>query len=250
MRPGALILLRHGQSTANAEGRFTGWVDVPLTPRGEQEALEAARLLQREGIAPDVVHTSVMSRSISTADTILTELDRLWIPVQRTWRLNERQYGALTGRRKTEVRAEVGPDQYHCWRRSLHGRPAPLPPQDLAQLRADPRYVALRPHGIPAVESLADMMARVTPYWADVLAPQLRRGMTVLVAAHGNSLRALSVVLDRRTPAETEHLNIPTAAPLRYDFNHDLRPAVRGGVYLDPHTARAKADSVAAEGIG
>ncbi|HET6741668.1 MAG TPA: 2,3-diphosphoglycerate-dependent phosphoglycerate mutase [Kribbella sp.] len=248
MRPGALILLRHGQSTANAEGRFTGWVDVPLTTRGEQEALEAARLLRRAGLAPEVVHTSMMSRSISTADIILAELDRLWLPAQRTWRLNERQYGALTGRRKTEVRAEAGPDRYHCWRRSLHGRPAPLPPQELAQLRADPRYVALRPHGIPAVESLADMIPRVAPYWADVLAPQLRRGLTVLVAAHGNSLRALSVVLDRRTPAEVEQLNIPTGAPLRYEFDRDLRPVLRGGGYLDPHTAQAKADAVAAEG--
>ncbi|MFJ9542558.1 2,3-diphosphoglycerate-dependent phosphoglycerate mutase [Streptomyces sp. NPDC101225] len=248
MHPGSLILVRHGQSTANVEGRFTGWADVPLTAQGEQEAVEVARLLARDGLVPDVVHTSVMVRSIRTADILLAELDRLWIPVQRTWRLNERQYGSLTGRRKTHVRQEAGSDRYHAWRRSLHARPGPLPSRRLAQLRADPRYAALRPDALPAVESLADMTARVVPYWTDVLAPQLRTTRTVLVVAHGNSLRALAAVLDRLTEPEIERLNVPTAAPLRYDFDDSLRPRPRGGAYLDPRTAQAKAALVAAEG--
>lgn len=247
-RPGSLVLLRHGQSTSNADGRFTGWADVPLTADGEQEAVDAGRLLARHGLLPDVVHTSVMARSIRSAELALEELDRLWIPVHRTWRLNERQYGALTGRRKGEVRAEAGTDRYQQWRRSLHGTPGPLPTDALAQLRADPRYAALRPAGIPAVETLADMTARVAPYWADVLAPQLRTGATVLVVAHGNSLRALVTVLDHLTDAEIERLNIPTGAPLRYDFDAALRPLVRGGTYLNPQAALSKAELVAVEG--
>ncbi|MCX5173506.1 2,3-bisphosphoglycerate-dependent phosphoglycerate mutase [Streptomyces antibioticus] len=245
---GPLVLVRHGQSTANAEGRFTGWVDVPLTRHGEAEAVAAAGLLGAAGLLPDVVHTSVMVRSIRSADLMLAALDRMWIPVRRTWRLNERQYGALTERDKREVRAEAGGERYRVWRRSMHGRPAPLPPAELARLRADPRYAALRPDGVPAVESLADMAARVAPYWADVLAPQLREGRTVLVVAHGNALRALCLILDRLTDPEAARLDIPTAAPLRYDFTAELRPLTRGGVYLDPDTARARAALVAAEG--
>ncbi|MEU6476558.1 2,3-bisphosphoglycerate-dependent phosphoglycerate mutase [Streptomyces sp. NPDC047017] len=248
VRRGPLVLLRHGRSTANADGRFTGWADVPLTADGEREALEAARLLARAGLLPDVVHTSVMARAIRSADLVLGELDRSWIPAQRSWRLNERQYGALTGRRKREVRAEAGHELYRHWRRSLHGRPGPLPPDRLARLRADPRYSALRPDGVPAVESLADMAARTVPYWADVLAPQVRAGATVLVVAHGNSLRALATVLDRLTGSEVARLDIPTAAPLCYDFDASLRPLVRGGTYLDPGAALAKARLVAAEG--
>ncbi|MER7967521.1 2,3-bisphosphoglycerate-dependent phosphoglycerate mutase [Streptomyces sp. NPDC096080] len=245
---GTLILLRHGPSTTNAEGRFTGWADVPLTVHGANEAVEAAQLLVREGLVPDVVHTSPMLRAIRSADLVLAELDRLWIPVQRTWRLNERQYGALTGCLKREISAEAGADRYRHWRRSLHGRPAPLPPEALARLRADPRYAGLRPDAVPAVESLADMTVRVTPYWADVIAPQLLGGATVLVVAHGNSLRALATVLDRLTENEVRDLNIPTGAPLRYDFDTTLRPLIRGGTYLNPARARAGAERVAAEG--
>lgn len=249
LRPlGPLVLVRHGQSTANAAGRFTGWVDVPLTQHGEHEAVEAAKLLDTAGLRPDVVHTSVMGRSIRSADVLLDALDRQWIPVRRTWRLNERQYGALTGRDKNEVRAQVGDKQYRAWRRSLHSRPDPLPPSELARLRADARYATLRPTGVPAVESLADMVTRVAPYWADVLAPQLREGRTVLVVAHGNALRALCVVLDRLAEAESEMLNIPTAAPLRYDFTAELDPVIRCGTYLDPDSAWARAEIVAAEG--
>ncbi|MEU6284385.1 2,3-bisphosphoglycerate-dependent phosphoglycerate mutase [Streptomyces sp. NPDC047028] len=247
-RVGTLVLLRHGQSTTNADGRFTGWADVPLTRRGEQEAADAARLLARHGLLPDAVHTSVMFRSVRSADIVLDALDRAWIPVQRTWRLNERQYGALTGRRKHEVRAEVGPALYDDWRRSLHGKPAPLPDHALNRLRADPRYAALRPDALPAVESLADMTARVTPYWADAFAPQLNTGATVLVVAHGNSLRALATVLDRLAEDDVEQLNIPTGAPLRYDLDAAMRPLVRGGTYLSPGGALARAVLVAAEG--
>ncbi len=244
---GTLVLMRHGQSTTNAEGRFTGWTDVPLTARGEDETVRAARSIAREGLLPDVVHTSLLRRSVHSADLALGTLDRLWIPVRRSWRLNERQYGALTGRLKHEVRQEAGAGRYRHWRRSLHGRPAPLPADALARLRADPRYAALRPDAVPAVESLADMITRVVPYWTDVLVPQLRTGATVLVVAHGNSLRALAAVLDRLTGDEAERLDIPTGAPLRHDFDGDLRPLVRHGTYLDPGSA-ARADLVAAEG--
>jgi 2,3-bisphosphoglycerate-dependent phosphoglycerate mutase len=249
-RVGSLVLLRHGQSTTNADGRFTGWADVPLTTRGEEEAAEAARLLAHHGLLPDTVHTSVMFRSIRSADIVVDALDRSWIPVQRTWRLNERQYGALTGQRKHEVRAEAGPALYEHWRRSLHGKPAPLPAYDLARLRTDARYAALRPDAVPSVESLADMTARVAPYWADVLAPQLRTGATVLVVAHGNSLRALVTVLDRLTEEEVHRLNIPTGAPLRYDLDPSMHPLMRGGTYLNPDSALARAELVAAEGHG
>ncbi|MBX9399230.1 2,3-bisphosphoglycerate-dependent phosphoglycerate mutase [Streptomyces sp. TRM72054] len=246
--PGTLVLLRHGQSTTNAAGRFTGWLDVPLTTDGERQAAAAGALLARRGLLPDIVHTSVMARSIRSADLLLDTLDRSWIPVHRTWRLNERQYGALTGRCKKEVRAEAGQALYHHWRRSLHGKPAPLPAQQLTRLRADPRYTALRPHALPAVENLADMTARVTPYWADVLAPQLLTGATVLVVAHGNSVRALATVLDQLSEDEVRRLNIPTGQPLRHDFDHAMRPRVRGGTYLNPDTALAQAELVAAEG--
>ncbi|MEV7709667.1 2,3-bisphosphoglycerate-dependent phosphoglycerate mutase [Streptomyces sp. NPDC088270] len=246
--PGELILLRHGQSTTNAEGRFTGWADVPLTPHGERQAVRAAGLLGRDGLVPDLVHTSVLRRSIRTADVLLSHLDRAWVPVHRTWRLNERQYGALTGRVKREVRREAGPARYQAWRRSLTEAPAPLAADELARLRADPRYAGLADGGPPAVESLADIVARVTPYWADVLAARLLTGRTVLVVAHGNALRALVAVLDRLTEREVENLNIPTGAPLLYRFDAALRPTVRGGRYAEPDAARAAAEAVAVEG--
>ncbi|MCS0603703.1 2,3-bisphosphoglycerate-dependent phosphoglycerate mutase [Streptomyces sp. LP11] len=247
-RAGTLLLLRHGRSTTNAAGRFTGWTDVPLASEGVHEAERAARLLARDGLLPDVVHTSLLRRSIRSADIVLAGLDRQWIPAQRSWRLNERQYGALTGRRKHDVRAEAGAGLYDHWRRSLHGRPAPLPAPDLVRLRADPRYATLRPDAVPAVESQADVTARVVPYWADVLAPRLRTGAVVLVVAHGNSLRALVTVLDGLDEAGVQRLDIPTGAPLRYDFDPDLRSVARGGTYLDPGAARAGAAAVAAEG--
>lgn len=248
--PGTLVLLRHGQSTANAEGRFTGWADVPLTAHGEKQAVAAAQPLAEDGLVPDAVHTSVLRRSIRTADILLEELGRSWIPVHRTWRLNERQYGALAGRVKRKVRraGPRGPAQYRAWRRSLTAAPGPLLGDELAGLRADSRYATLRGGGLPAVESLADMIARVAPYWADVLAGQLCTGRRVLVVAHGNALRALTVVLDRLTEPEADDLNIPTGASLRYDVDRRLRPLVRGGGYLDPESARVAAAAVAAEG--
>ncbi|MFE2373845.1 2,3-diphosphoglycerate-dependent phosphoglycerate mutase [Streptomyces sp. NPDC059398] len=245
---GTLVLMRHGQSSTNAEGRFTGWSDTPLTARGEREAAAAASLLSGEGLVPGVVHTSALHRSIRSAEIVLDGLDLSWIPVFRTWRLNERQYGALTGRLKSEVRQEAGGEQYRLWRRSLTGTPGPLPEHRLARLRADPRYAALRGAGIPEVESLADMIARVVPYWTDVLADQLHSGHTVLVVAHGNAIRALVAVLDRLSEHEVEELNIPTGAPLHYVFDDRLRPVRRGGRYLDPAGAREAAEAVAVEG--
>lgn len=243
-----LILVRHGQSTFNAQGRFTGWADVPLTSSGEKEAVGAGHQLAAHGLLPDVVHTSVLSRSIRTADLLLAEVDRLWIPVHRTWRLNERQYGALAGKIKTEVRQQAGPQLYHQWRRTVTGKPGPLAPEQLAALRADQRYRMLAPDGLPAVESQGDVIARVQPYWTDVIAAQLAAGLTVLVVAHGNSLRALVALLDRLADAEVEQLNIPTGAPLLYEIDAEFRPLVRGGRYLEPEPAREAAEAVAAEG--
>lgn len=245
---GSLVLLRHGQSTTNAEGRFTGWADVPLTAHGEEQAAHAARLLVGEGLVPDVVHTSVLRRSVRTADILLEEMDRSWVPVHRTWRLNERQYGALAGRVKRDVLREAGDERYRAWRRSLTAAPGALGADELAFLRGDPRYAGLAGAGLPAVERFADVIARVAPYWADVLAAQLLSGRTVLVVAHGNSLRALVAVLDRLTDHEVEDLNVPTGAPLLYRFDAALRPAVRGGRYLEPAAAQAAALAVAAEG--
>ena len=204
--------------------------------------------MAEHGLLPEAVHTSLLVRSVHSAELLLREAGRSWIPVHRTWRLNERQYGALTGRSKSRVREEAGPARYRAWRRSLGGVPDPMPEEQLARLRADPRYTALRPTGVPAAESLAGVIARVAPYRADVLAARLRTGSTVLVVAHGNSPRALAAVLDGLSGPETEELNIPTGAPLRYDVDAALRPLVRGGRYLNPERARAAAASVAAEG--
>ncbi|MFJ6076565.1 2,3-diphosphoglycerate-dependent phosphoglycerate mutase [Streptomyces sp. NPDC093065] len=247
-RGGTLILLRHGQSEANAAGVFGGWADYALTPDGEEQATDAARLIARAGLLPDLVHTSVLRRSIHTADIALDHLGRCWIPVQRTWRLNERQYGALTGRSKRRTRIEAGPELYEQWRRSLHASPPPLPEDRLALLRANPRYASLPGEGVPAVETFADVIARVLPYWSDLLAPALTHGATVLVAAHGNSLRALVALLGHLDEPGIHDLNIPPAEPLVHTITPDLRPAPSGGRYLAPDRARAAARAVAAEG--
>lgn len=243
-----MVLLRHGQSTANATGEFTGWVDVPLTDYGEQQARDAGELLWSAGFRPDVVHTSVFGRAIRTADLVLDVLGRSWVPVRRTWRLGERQYGAWTGRRKADVLAEVGDEQFLWRRRSLHGAPPPLAPLSLAALRADPRFADLPADTIPPVESLADVVARIVPYWIDVLAADLRAGRLPLVVAHGNSLRALVTHWDRLSEDEVMDLNIPTGIPLRYDFDSDLRPMRRCGQYLDPDAAAEASAAVAREG--
>ena len=244
---GTLILLRHGQSEANAAGVFGGWADYRLSPYGEEQAADAARLIAGTGL-PDVVHTSLLHRSIRTAQIVTDRLDRAWIPVHRTWRLNERQYGALTNQSKRQIRHEAGAQRYQRWRRSLHAVPPPLPGDRLALLRADPRYACPPGEAIPSVESFADLLTRVKPYWSDVLAPALAGGATLLVAAHGNSLRALVTLLDRLGEPALRALNIPTAEPLVYHLAPDLQPLPPGGSYLAPDRAHAAAMAVAAEG--
>jgi 2,3-bisphosphoglycerate-dependent phosphoglycerate mutase len=247
-RARTLVLLRHGQSTANAENTFSGWLDVALTGRGEQEAARAATLLRDGGVYPDVVHTSVLWRAIRTADLLLDALGAPWTPTMRSWRLNERHYGALQGRSKAEVRAEAGDELFMRWRRSYDQAPPALPSVRAAEIAADGRYRALPPGTVPATESLADVRRRVEPYWQDVLAADLHDGKVPLVVAHGNSLRALCMLLDGLSPDDVAGLNIPTGVPLRYDLDHTWRPMVPGGQYLDPAAAAAGAAEVAAQG--
>ncbi|MDA8320763.1 MAG: 2,3-bisphosphoglycerate-dependent phosphoglycerate mutase [Actinomycetota bacterium] len=246
--PRTLLLLRHGQSTANADGIFSGWLDVALTERGEREAIRAAELLAEHGMLPHVAHTSVLSRAIRTLDIVLAAADRLWIPTRRSWRLNERHYGALQGRPKAVVRAETGDHQFARWRRSYDIAPPPLDADDPAAARHDPRYAALPARELPLTEALADVRRRVVPYWQDVIAADLAAGRVPLVVAHGNSLRALCMHLDQLSADEVALLNIPTGMPLRYDLDPDGRPVVRGGTYLDPDAAVAGAAEVAAQG--
>lgn len=255
MRPSApapiartLILLRHGQSTANAEDRFSGWLDEALTARGEREATRAAELLARHALLPDVVHTSVLSRAIRTAEIALAALQREWLPTRRSWRLNERHYGALQGRPRSAVRLEAGDEAFARWRRSYEHAPPALDADDPTSAHHDPRYAALPASELPATESLADVRRRIVPYWQDAIAADLHAGRCALVIAHGNSLRALCMHLDRLTAAEVAGLNIPTGAPLRYDLDSTGRPLVRGGAYLDPVSAAAGAAEVAAQG--
>jgi 2,3-bisphosphoglycerate-dependent phosphoglycerate mutase len=251
----ALVLLRHGESTWNRENRFTGWVDVDLSPQGEEEARRGGRLLRDNGIAPDVLHTSVQRRAIRTANLALEEADRLWIPVRRSWRLNERHYGALQGKDKSQIRAEFGDEQFLLWRRSYDTPPPPLDRADPMHPANDPRYADLPPDVLPATECLRDVLWRMLPYWADAIVPDLRAGRTVLVAAHGNSLRALVKHLDRIPDDAIAALNVPTGIPLRYDLDADLRPTGTvdpdygvSGTYLDPEAARAAIAGVAAQG--
>nr|WP_024127036.1 2,3-bisphosphoglycerate-dependent phosphoglycerate mutase [Streptomyces sp. F8]AHE39757.1 Phosphoglycerate mutase [Streptomyces sp. F8] len=240
---GTLILLRHGESTANADGIFTGWTDVPLTPHGRDQARDAARLLAAADLLPDVVHTSLLRRTITTADIVLGHLDRDWIPVQRSWRLNERHYGALTGHTKTEVRGRTDEATYRAWRRSWATPPPAAQPGTLAPFNDD-RYRSLPPDAWPLTESLQDVHARLLPYWADRICTDLAADRTTLVVAHGNSLRALVTDLDQLTTHGVERLNIPTGQPLRYDLNENLRALMAGGVYLDPRAAAREAAAV------
>jgi 2,3-bisphosphoglycerate-dependent phosphoglycerate mutase len=245
-----LVLLRHGQSTTNAAGEFTGWTDVPLTPSGEAEAVRAGRLLHEARMLPDVVHTSMLRRTIRTAEIALEVIDRPWLPVRRSWRLNERHYGALTGRNKAAVRHEAGNDQFTRWRRSFEDAPPPITRAEGERLRADPRYADLPPGTVPDTESLADVLTRLLPYWVDNVVPDLRAGRTPLLVAHGNSLRALVMHLDRLRPDEVATLNIPTGIPLCYDLDDTFRPRQPGGCYLDPRAASEAAAAVAGEGAG
>jgi 2,3-bisphosphoglycerate-dependent phosphoglycerate mutase len=245
---GTLVLLRHGQSTANAADEFTGWLDAPLTGQGESEARGAAKLLWRHRLRPDVVHTSLLTRSIRTADLVLTELGGEPIPVQRTWRLNERHYGALQGRDKDAVKAEVGLEIYTGWRRSYLGTPPPLSRLDPRSARVDPRYAHLPSDALPDTESLADVRSRLLPYWYDVVAADLYAGRLPLVVAHGNSLRALVMHLDRLSAEQVERLNLPTGIPLLYELGPAWRPVHAGGRYLDPTAAAAALAEVEALG--
>jgi 2,3-bisphosphoglycerate-dependent phosphoglycerate mutase len=242
-----LVLLRHGESTWNRENRFTGWTDVDLSDAGRAEATEAGRLLRGEGFTFDVAFTSVLRRAIRTLWIVLDELDLMWIPVQKSWRLNERHYGALQGLNKAETAAEFGEEQVMIWRRSYDIPPPPLDPGDERSAARDPRYAALPADEVPRSESLADTVARFMPYWESTIAPALRDGRSPIIAAHGNSLRALVKYLDAISDTEIVGLNIPTGIPLVYSLDDDLRPT--GHRYLgDPEAAAAKAAAVAAQG--
>jgi 2,3-bisphosphoglycerate-dependent phosphoglycerate mutase len=243
-----LILLRHGQSTWNLENIFTGWTDVPLSAHGESEAVAAGALLVEAGDLPDVAHTSLLVRAIETLNIALSEMDRSWIPVHKHWRLNERHYGALQGLNKKETAAEHGPDQVHLWRRSYDTPPPPLALDDPRHPGHDPRYASLPPDVLPATECLADVVERMLPYWHDVIVPDLRRGRVVVVAAHGNSLRALVKHLDAISDDEIASLNIPTGVPLVYRLDENLVPVERsylGDAEAVAAAARAVADQSA-----
>jgi 2,3-bisphosphoglycerate-dependent phosphoglycerate mutase len=219
-----LVLLRHGESQWNLENRFTGWTDVDLTENGRREAQAAGELLRREGYGFDIAYTSVLKRAIRTLWLTLDAMDLMWLPVVHSWRLNERHYGALQGLDKAETAAKFGEEQVLIWRRAYAVAPDPLVPSDLRWAGNDPRYRHLKPEEIPATECLKDTVARVVPFWKDSIAPALSRGRRVLVAAHGNSLRALIKYLDNVSDEDIVGLNIPTARPLVYELDAELRP--------------------------
>jgi 2,3-bisphosphoglycerate-dependent phosphoglycerate mutase len=242
-----LVLLRHGQSTWNQENRFTGWTDVGLTDQGRAEAAAAAALLIEEGFTFDAAYTSVLKRAIHTLDITLADMDLSWIPVTKHWVLNERHYGALQGLNKAETAAEHGEEMVHVWRRSYDVRPPPLEPADPRHPSHDRRYSTVEPSLLPATECLADVVDRMVPYWIDVIAPEVASGKRLILAAHGNSLRALVKYLDDIPDDEIPGLNIPTGIPLVYDLDGDLRPL--GSRYLgDPAAAAAAAQAVADQG--
>ncbi|MBO0687978.1 MAG: phosphoglyceromutase [Candidatus Dormibacteraeota bacterium] len=243
-----LVLLRHGESEWNALDLFTGWIDVGLSDRGEAEARQAATLLQERDLRPDVLHTSLLRRAIRTAEITLDAMDRDWIPVRRSWRLNERHYGALQGKNKREIREEFGDEQFMVWRRSYDVPPPPIDPGDRYSQFDDPRYAALPPEARPATECLKDVVGRMLPWWYDAIVPDVRTGQVALVAAHGNSLRALVKHLDAIPDEEIPGLNIPTGIPLLYELDGDMRPVRRGGEYLDPEAAAEAIEAVKNQG--
>ena len=245
---GTLVLLRHGESEWNKANLFTGWVDVPLSEKGRAEATRGGELMAEAGLLPDVLHTSVLRRAITTAELALAAADRQWVPVRRSWRLNERHYGALQGKDKAATLAEYGEEQFMIWRRSYDTPPPPIEAGSEYSQDDDPRYAALPPEIRPATECLADVVVRMLPYWYDAILPDLRAGRTVLVAAHGNSLRALVKHLDGMGDDEVVGLNIPTGVPLRYDLDDDLRPVKPGGEYLDPEAAAEAIEAVKNQG--
>ena len=243
-----LILLRHGESEWNSKNLFTGWVDVNLNEKGVGEAKRGGDLLKSEGLLPDVVHTSVLRRAIQTANLALDGCDRHWIPVRRHWRLNERHYGDLQGKDKAQTLAEYGEEQFMLWRRSYDTPPPPLSPENTYTQFDDPRYAFLPSEARPLTECLKDVVIRMLPYWYDSIVPDLRDGLTVLVTAHGNSLRALVKHLDNISDADIAGLNIPTGIPLHYELDDDLRPVTTGGTYLDPEAAKAAIEAVKNQG--
>ena len=241
--PGKLVLVRHGQSIWNVENLFTGWMDVDLSAVGREEAQQAGRELAREGIVPQMVFTSVLKRAIRTQWLMLDVMDLLWLPVERSWRLNERHYGALQGLNKAQTVEQHGEAQVKIWRRSYDIPPPPLGLDDQRHPRFDPRYAQVDPADLPATESLKETLARVLPYWTQRIAPELQQGKQVLVVAHGNSLRALVKMLDGMSEQAIVELNIPTGVPLLYEFDGALKP--RASRYLgDPEAIRAAAEAV------
>jgi 2,3-bisphosphoglycerate-dependent phosphoglycerate mutase len=245
---GTLVLMRHAESEWNAKGLFAGWADVKLAPNGLQEAEAAGRLLAAGGLRPDVVHTSVLTRTVQTANIMLDVTGLSWLPVRRSWRLNERHYGALQGRDKAEVRQRYGDEQYMRWRRSYDVPPPPLPDDDPLSATLDPRYAGLPPELLPRTECLRDVVRRLVPYWHDAIVPDLAAGRTVLVVAHGNSLRALVKHLDEIGDEAITELNIPTGIPLVYELDASFAPVTRGGRYLDPDAAAVAAEAVKNQG--
>jgi 2,3-bisphosphoglycerate-dependent phosphoglycerate mutase len=242
-----LVLIRHGESTWNKENRFTGWTDVDLSERGRQEAKEGGQALKKEGYTFDVAYTSVLKRAIRTLWTVLDEMDLMWIPVHRTWRLNERHYGALQGLNKAETADKFGEDQVKIWRRSYDVPPPVLTPDDPRFPGHDPRYRSLTREELPLTECLKDTVARFLPYWHETIAPAVKSGQKVLIAAHGNSLRALVKYLDNVSEKDIVELNIPTGMPLVYELDDNLKPLDR--YYLgDPEKVKAAMDAVAAQG--
>ena len=246
MSNGKLILLRHGQSTWNKSNQFTGWVDVDLTEQGEQEAANAGQLLVDKGILPDIVFTSLLRRAIRTANIALNAADRHWIPVERNWRLNERHYGKLQGLNKAEIREEFGEEQFMTWRRSYDTPPPELADDNEFSQANDPRYAFLPQ--VPRTECLKDVVERFLPFYEDVILPEVLQGKNVMVAAHGNSLRALVKRLDNISDEDIAGLNIPTGMPLVYEIDANGAVLNPGGTYLDPEAAAAGAAAVANQG--
>lgn len=242
-----LILLRHGNSIWNQQNLFTGWVDVDLSDLGRQEAKRAGELLRESGLKPDLLYTSRLKRAINTANIALDEADRGWIDVKRSWRLNERHYGALQGKDKAQTLAEYGEEQFQIWRRSYDVPPPPIDDNDKYSQVQDERYSELG-ESLPRTECLKDVLIRMLPLWEEEITKDLAKGKTVLITAHGNSLRALVKHLDKISDEEIAELNIPTGMPLVYKLNEKFEPLVRGGEYLDPEAAAQGAVAVANQG--
>jgi 2,3-bisphosphoglycerate-dependent phosphoglycerate mutase len=244
---GTLILLRHGESDWNEKNLFTGWVDVALTEKGQAEAIHGGSLMVEAGLLPDVVHTSLLRRAITTANIALDKADRHWIPVHRDWRLNERHYGALQGKNKKQTLEEYGEEQFMLWRRSFDVPPPPMDDNDEFSQAGDQRYASLGA-AMPRTECLKDVIDRLLPYWESAIVPDLQAGKTVLIVAHGNSLRAIVKHLDQISDEDIAGLNIPTGMPLLYELDASLQPTVKGGRYLDPEAAAEAAAAVANQG--